>query len=195
MKLGTLFQFVTGQLMENSHRALGDVRALYSVFRHELFWGGRKGVLKQALADGTVLVALPAQDSDDSGSDTDGDSVNAHEDRAMVEQNEDEAIQEGSEWPEAPSGDYWEEGDLVPTEIPMEHFTAAFTATSRSGVLRSGIQVSPAMANSPLQSWRLVFTTGILEKITRHTNTQHLMRGETHTRPDLARPIHEEKHY
>ena len=35
-KLGTLFQFETGQVMENSHRALGDVRALYSVFVHDL---------------------------------------------------------------------------------------------------------------------------------------------------------------
>jgi hypothetical protein len=30
--------------------------------------------------------------------------------------------------------------------------------------------VSPAMANSPIKAWRLVFTAGILEKIVSHTN-------------------------
>jgi DNA polymerase III alpha subunit (gram-positive type) len=31
MKLGTLFQFVTGNEMESSHRALSDVKAMYAV--------------------------------------------------------------------------------------------------------------------------------------------------------------------
>jgi len=32
MRLGTLFQFLTGKEMENSHQALGDVKALYAIF-------------------------------------------------------------------------------------------------------------------------------------------------------------------
>jgi hypothetical protein len=41
MRLGTLFQFLTGKEMDNAHQALSDVKAMYTVFRSELFWNGR----------------------------------------------------------------------------------------------------------------------------------------------------------
>jgi hypothetical protein len=35
---------------------------------------------------------------------------------------------------------------------------------------RTGVQVSPAMANLAIKAWRLVFTAGILDLIVKHTN-------------------------
>jgi hypothetical protein len=37
--------------------------------------------------------------------------------------------------------------------------------------MRTGIQVPPAYANSPIKAWRLIFTTTILERLVKHTNT------------------------
>jgi DNA polymerase III alpha subunit (gram-positive type) len=64
-KLGTLFQFLTGKEMENSHRAMSDVKALYSVFRSELFWTNRKESLQISIINGGaseqagVVICLP----------------------------------------------------------------------------------------------------------------------------------------
>jgi hypothetical protein len=58
----------------------------------------------------------------------------------------------------------------IPTNNPPEIVLEAFTLSCQSGVTRTGLQVSPAMANYPIKAWRLVFTAGILDKIVAHTN-------------------------
>jgi hypothetical protein len=68
-------------------------------------------------------------------------------------------------------GDYWVTGDFTPKEVPMEKFMEHFTSSCRSGVVRTGIQVSSGVANSPIKAWRLIFTAGILEGIVKHTNS------------------------
>ena len=56
--LRTLFQFVTGNVMENSHCALDDVKATVSVLRHEAFWGDRQGELFQIAQGATAASAV-----------------------------------------------------------------------------------------------------------------------------------------
>ena len=64
MKLGTLFQFVTGNEMETCHRAMSDVKALYAIFRNDLFWSSRMESLQASIVNGApsthegVVIAL-----------------------------------------------------------------------------------------------------------------------------------------
>jgi hypothetical protein len=150
--------------MENSHRAMSDVNALYSIFRSELFWNNRKESLQTSIVDGGPgLILLPNHDSDvsDSSDSEDGDNGtrkrHRDEDDTNISDNEDESNEQ------APAGDYWRKIDFVPLENPAEKFNAAFTSSCRSGANRTGLQVSPAMANSPIKAWRLIFTASILD--------------------------------
>jgi hypothetical protein len=61
--------------------------------------------------------------------------------------------------------------------VPNKKFQQVFQSQNHSGVLRTGVQLSPIQANSPLKSWRLIFTNNILEKIVRYTNAY----GKLHT--------------
>lgn len=186
MKLGTLFQFLTGKDMENCHRASGDVKALYTVFRSERFWAERTSQATASIIEGTN-VALPQNDSDASESDSDADSVEGnHKEKATSEQKEDDTDGDDSivadvnaadddtvsedEQANEIVGDYWSPGHFIPTEVPIDQFKEHFTSQCRSSVVRTGIQVSPGMANSPIKAWRLIFTAAILEKIIRYTN-------------------------
>ena len=177
-KLGTLFQFLTGKEMENSHRAMSDVKALYSVFRSELFWTNRKESLQISIINGGpseqagVVIWLPSHDSDvsDSSDSEDDDNRGRKRRRDDGDANSSDEDEEGNNQIAVPDGDHWKKQDFIPTDNPSEKFLEAFTSSCRSGVTRTGLQVSPAMANSPIKAWRLVFTAGILEKIVSHTN-------------------------
>lgn len=146
---------------------MSDVKALYAVFLSKLFWNARKDSVKMFLSREPV-VPLPANDSDASDSDSDDESVEDR-DRATTEQAQDDNIPIEEEAQEI-AGDFWEKRDFTPTEIPMEKFTHHFTSKSRSGVVRTGLLIAPAMANSPIKAWRLIFTARILERIVKHTN-------------------------
>jgi DNA polymerase III epsilon subunit-like protein len=177
LKLGTLFQFLTGRAMETSHRALGDVKGLYTVFRSEIFWNNRKECLQSTSVYG-VVVSSAQGDSDESDEESEDEK-----EKAATEQVADDELGVGEEEEVEESGtiiagDYWEVGDFIPAVIPKEKFEEVFTSTCRSGVVRTGIQVSPVMANSPLKAWRLIFTATILEKIVKYTNAY----GEMHSK-------------
>ncbi|KAG7354197.1 PolC-type DNA polymerase III [Nitzschia inconspicua] len=167
-RLGTLFQFVTGAEMENSHRAMGDVKALYTVFRSPQFWDRRIESLNAFPPIPAVDVSTES-DSDESDSDT--DSVEGRE-RVLVEQDIDESDPKNEDVDEV-LGDYWQDGEFIPSEVPEEmfqKFTERFSSPRRPGERRTGLQVSEGMANSPIKAWRLIFTTAILERIVKHTN-------------------------
>ncbi|KAG7354301.1 transposase IS4 [Nitzschia inconspicua] len=167
-RLGTLFQFVTGAEMENSHRAMGDVKALYTVFRSAQFWGRRTESLK---AFPPIQAVVISTESDSDESDSDADSVEGGE-RVLEEQDIDESDPKNEDVDEI-LGDYWQEGEFIPSEVPEEmfqKFNDCFSSPRRPGERRPGLQVSAGMANSPIKAWRLIFTTAILERIVKHTN-------------------------
>ncbi|KAG7353811.1 hypothetical protein IV203_003166 [Nitzschia inconspicua] len=160
--------FVTGAEMKNSHRAMGDVKALYTVFRSPQFWDRRIESLNAFPPIPAVDVSTES-DSDESDSDT--DSVEGRE-RVLVEQDIDESDPKNEDVDEV-LGDYWQDGEFIPSEVPEEmfqKFTERFSSPRRPGERRTGLQVSEGMANSPIKAWRLIFTTAILERIVKHTN-------------------------
>ncbi|KAG7373225.1 DNA polymerase III PolC [Nitzschia inconspicua] len=168
MKLGSLFHFATGKIMENSHRASSVVKALYVVFRSELFWEGRLESLKDLTVDGTV-VALPINnDSDVSDSDSDIDSSEGNA-KTTTEQGKDDESTNDEEFNEI-VGDNWERADFIPPETPMDKFTEYCNFNRRSGRVRTGIQVSLSSVDSPIKAWRLIFSAEILGQIVKHTN-------------------------
>ena len=174
MKLGTLFQFVTGNEMESSHRALSDVKAMYACLRHDLFWSNRFRAIQKSIVDGVpstcegVCISLLSHDLDasDSSSDSENDGGKDTDDETEEEDNATNVAGNNNKV----VGDFWRNGHFSPTDVPTENFQEAFTSSCCSGVSRTGVQVSPAMANSPIKAWILVFTAGILDKIVNHTN-------------------------
>jgi hypothetical protein len=174
-KLGTLFQVLTGKEMENSHCAMSYVKALYSVNQSKLFWTNRKESLQISIINGGpseqagVVICLPSHDSNVSDLSDSEDDNNRGRKRRRDDGNANSS-DEDEEGNNQIAGDHWKKQDFIPTDNPSEIFLEAFTSSCWSGVTRTGLQVYPAMANSPIKAWRLVFTAGILEKIVSHTN-------------------------
>jgi len=166
-KLGTLYQFFTGSILQNAHQAYHDVTALSAIFRNNRFWDVRStyckwfGLQVPVSADGTsttTTTILPPAEVNDS-------------DVSCSDDEEEEEEEEEQPPPPEPEGDYWEsDEDYVPDEIPMEKFMEFSTSVARSRVLRTGIQIPADQANSPRKAWNLIFQHYILDKIVRHTN-------------------------
>jgi hypothetical protein len=172
-KLSTLCQFFTGKELEGNHRALEDVKALYVVFRQPAMWNRRAfhvGFNKER----HPLPPLPDNDSDnDNESDNESESLPVS---LSLSEEEVGTLMEDV----APVGDCWSEGEFQPQRRPYDLFEAHFKSTNRSGRTKTGIQVPPAYANSPIKAWRLIFTNTILERIVKHTNNY----GELKARQD-----------
>jgi hypothetical protein len=123
------------------------------------------------MAEPTAFVV--GTDSDEDGeTDRELESSESEEEEEQLEATALGTTQQQAE----PAGDYWTAGTFSPTgPTPAEKFTDHFRSTCRSGVMRTGLQVPLAHANSVVKAWRLVFTSSILEMIVKHTNAY----GET----------------
>jgi DNA polymerase III epsilon subunit-like protein len=175
-KLATLYQFFTGSQLEGNHRALEDVKALYTVLRKPILWNRRAFHVKFH-KEHQRLPPLPTNDSDnDNESDSDSD-LDAEPDNDVSDDSSDEDI--------AALGDYWRSGDFYPPRDPQELFAEYSTSSNRSAKLKTGLQVPSSYANSPIKAWRLIFTNTILEKLVKHTNAY----GELNAGPDVWTPI------
>ena len=177
-QLSTLYQFFTGTELQNNHRALEDVKALYTVFRHATIWS-RRPLHVKFRKDSQSGPTLPADGDSDNDSNSDSESISTEESVEGQEGGDDESSDDDI------LGDHWTPGDFTPPRDPEELFEEAFTSTNRSGKLRTGLQVPPSYANSPIKAWRLMFTNSILEKIVKHTNAY----GEIYGGADLWTPI------
>ena len=176
--LKTLFQFVTGKVMETSHRALEDVKATITVLRHDAFWEHRKDDLFRISGNRATSVAVgSAVEHDDSGDDGSVSSSSSE-----GEEDDDNST--------VPLGNRWKEGvDFTPClPNPIERFQLHFTSASRSRRQRSGLQCSPIDVNTPIRAWREIFKNTILEKIVSYTNEYgriHAKQWSDITRKDL----------
>jgi hypothetical protein len=163
-KLATLYHFFTGSELEGNHPALEDVIALYVIFRKPVILNRRSFHIKFNKDRQTP----PSLTNNDSGDESDNDSTSTSlSSLDSLSLSGDTVI---------PMGDDWSEGDFVPDRPPQSVFNENFQLTNRRGKMRTGIQVPPANANSPVNAWRLVFTNTILEKIVKDTNNY----GELH---------------
>jgi inhibitor of KinA sporulation pathway (predicted exonuclease) len=124
-KLGTLFQFLTGKEMENSHRAMSDAKALYSVFRSELFWTNRKESLQISIINGgpseQAGVVICLHDSNVSDSSDSKDMDNRGRKRCWDDGNANSS-DEDEEGNNPIAGDHWKKQDFIPTNNPSEIF-------------------------------------------------------------------------
>jgi len=161
-KLGVLYQFFTGNEIQDAHRAYADVKALYTVFRNEQMWFERTTyVVYNVLVETDRASPSLADDSDasESGSDDDDDDV-----IDSNEYNEAELAAVGDFW-ETKKGYKPDEG-----EIPGENFVGFYTSPTRTSKYRPGVQIPHASCNSPRKAWKQIFTVTILDRIVKHTN-------------------------
>jgi hypothetical protein len=173
--LQTLFQFVTGKTIENSHRALEDVKATITVLRYEPFWVDRKAYVFK-INNQLQTIDIPVH-HDDSGDDVSVSSSSSEEDN-----NETEST--------IPMGNSWRTGaTFTPVSPdPIQRFQQYFTSTGRSRKLRNGIQCSPIDVNTPIRAWREIFKITFLDKIVKYTNEYGLIHAKSWsdiTRKDL----------
>lgn len=171
--LGCLYQFVTGELPDTTHRALDDVKSTGTIFRFSPFWNHRKDHLTKfegrdgddEAADGS---GPTVEDDDDSVIDEDDGSLDSTSSTSTVVPIEE--VEE--EVPDEALGDRWIDGGVFETPIPTpeEKFNMFCTSTTRREQQTIGLLVHPLDVNTPLKAWRGIFRESILQKIVRYTN-------------------------
>ena len=165
--LGSLYQYLTGEMLSSAHRAEADVIATTRIFLHKLFWPYRGMSLFQfrkipTIESPSTIQANVQYDSDSAESSagslsSDSNSLNSSIAELTINQEE-------------PMGDVWEvDTDFEPTiPTPIQKFEESFTR--RSTRIKSGLQCSPSSVNTPSKAWRQIFTNSILDKIVGYTN-------------------------
>ena len=164
--LGNLYQHITGQNLDNSHRAMSDVEATCSIMQYAPFWNIRKQCLFEFASSQTLQANSLEYDSDsDSGSASIGG-----EEQVVQEQIHDNQDEELSTSSDEALGDTWERDTEFqpPSPTPSEIFAEGFTRQSTK--IRTGLQCSKNSVNSPAKAWKAVFTNFILDKIVAYTN-------------------------
>ena len=146
--LPTLFQFVSGRLPSESHRAMADVKATATVFRFPVFFDQR---IRCYFELPGRVAAVPQRNpvaqaiDDDSETESESNSVDwSLQPTAVV-----------------PLGDRWElDVDYVPVgPHPLQRFHECFSPTGRSQRQKTGLLCSPIDVNTPIRAWRQVFCT------------------------------------
>ena len=181
-RLSTIYNYVTSKELENSHSADADVGATVDILRHDQFWKDRKTMLK--IINTTAIRQqshnIGTNDSNDSDTDNEDDledSDNENDDEAT------DSSQNLTQWSLNTSF----EG--VNSREKFEHEFARPDTRSIQGGSRIGLQASVNSVNSPIKSWRYIFTDGILNKIVRYSNdygAEHCPKWREITRQDLT---------
>jgi DNA polymerase III epsilon subunit-like protein len=181
--LPTLFQFVSGRLPSESHRAMADVKATATVFRFPVFFDQRTryyfelpGRVAAAPQRNPVAQAVEndsetesESESGDSGQSVSSHSVTSHsstdtDDEPLATVPEQEAPQVINNLQHTtaavPLGDRWElDVDYLPVgSPPSQRFQEFFSPTGRSQRQKTGLLCSPIDVNTPIRAWRQVFT-------------------------------------
>ena len=152
-KLADLYRYVTGSDMDQTHRALADVRACGAVFRYGPFWDARENHL-------SYFIPPPDQpeehatldDSDTDSEDSDESTTDSDDYRGMASVG-------------------WHLNRDFEGNDSATDFKDHFRKKSRNSVgIRTGLQCSDSSVNSPMKAWRQIFTHAILERIVLYTN-------------------------
>lgn len=199
--LPMLYQFVSGRIHDNAHRAMADVKATATIFR--FFFQTRQDTFFQIGERGApyrqpVLVTTTtyANDSEDEDSES-GSSASQEQDGPSDDDEDtnepgqvDVPVAAAEETVVVPLGDRWQENcDYSPTEpIPMERFTEQQQVTARSGRNKTGLQCLDMEVHTPIRAWRTIFQKNFLLKIVKYTNDYgqlHAKKWRDMTRQDL----------
>ena len=180
--LRDLYEFVTGKVLENAHRAFDDVKATTTILCYPAFWESRKvDIFKVTVSQTTQQEQAEEAGAIDDSSD-DGSSV------ASSEEEEDEEEDEGGGGggDDAMGNRSWEDlVDYIPNPVPIQQFKERFTSPVQSRRPMVGLQCHPMDVNTPIRAWRQIFTKTILDKIVKYTNEY----GEAHSKTwsDISR--------
>ena len=176
--LPTLFQFVSGRLPSESHRAMADVKATATVFRFPVFFDQR---IRCYFELPGRVAAVPQRNpvaqaiDDDSETESESNSVDSRESMSscsstdteeeriatVPEQEPQPAINTLQPTAVVPLGDRWElDADYVPVGPHLlQRFHECFSPTGRSQRQKTGLLCSPIDVNTPIRAWRQVFCT------------------------------------
>ena len=158
--LSTLFQFVTGNNLENAHQALNDVKATVSVLCYEHFW-------QQRVTEAFRFQRPDEEEQQENDSSEDDNSVAGSAESQSSEEDEDEEAPST-----VPAGNRWEDDVQYwpwnPT--PAQKFLHHFTSLNRSQRNKTGLQCNPMDVSTPIRAWRQIFTKTLLDKIVKYTN-------------------------
>jgi len=163
-QLATIYKYVTGQSLDNGHRAISDAKATLFILQCESFWAKRKEVCKAIMnipelgASNTPTSRPPVEDD----SDTDGESD--------LEESDDE--QDKEEYIEDSHNGRWRiDAPFVAPDIKGRYDDVFTRATrGRSDRTHPGIKISRNTLNSTIKAWSYIFTEHFLNKIATYTN-------------------------
>ncbi len=187
-KLSTLYNYVTTlQGIDNAHRAEADVLATVQILLFYRFWQERREYIRKVNTQGQVELRRTSQTTEiarPQGSPND-DSDTQEEDGYQTDtemESDDEAVNPTTDnnEPDIVIGNDehtvgWQrdtpfEG-VDTTTLFTQEFQQRYTRTSSTSVvMQTGVQCSQNSINSPLKSWRQIFTNSILDKMVRYTN-------------------------
>jgi hypothetical protein len=198
-KLSSLYYYVTNEAIgDNAHRAAVDVSATVRVMSYFYFWKHRVPYIRKLDMLGNVVrenqqvvtPLIPQPPNDDS--DTDNTfSIESSSDDDSVEnrfvnteaQNVDNVPTMGWERNQAFEG--VDSQSMFESEMKKRETRT----TSEDDNVHTGLLCSKNSVNSPLKSWRQVFTSSILDKIVKYTNEYGQSKcatWDTITRTDLT---------
>ena len=166
--LGSLYQYLTGEMLSSAHRAEADVIATIKIFLHKLFWPYQGMFL---LLQFRKILTIESPSTIQANVQYDSDSAESSAGSLSSESNSlNSSIAELTINQEEPMGDVWKvETDFEPTRPTlMQKFEESFTW--RSTRIKSGLQCSPSSVNTPSKAWRQIFTNSILDKIVGYTD-------------------------
>jgi hypothetical protein len=112
--------------MENSHCAMSNVNALYSVFRSELFLTNRKESIQSSIINGGpseqagIVIQLPSHDSDVSNLSDSKDDNNRGRKRHRDDGDANSSDEDDEDNYQTIAGDHWKKEDFIPTDNPSE---------------------------------------------------------------------------
>jgi DNA polymerase III subunit epsilon len=193
-KLGTIYNHITQKTFVG-HRAEEDVKATVDVFLSKHYWMKRKEVIHKILEDGVVVpyrdkILSPNDDSDTDDEDSKESAV-SNEDDSVDNIGVEEVLPTNLEDRFLVStNDPSQSQELIPEQILMgweknvgfdgvnvdELFAAAMedndarTRLRRESQNKTGVRCSVNSVNSPVKAWRHIFTSNLLEKVTKYTN-------------------------
>ena len=176
--LPMLYQFLSGRIHDNAHRAMADVKATATIFRfffqtrQDTFFqiGERGAPYRQPVLVTTTTYANDSEDEDwESGSSASQEQDGPSDDDEDTNEpgQVDVPVAAAEETVVVPLGDRWQENcDYSPTEpIPMERFTEQQHVTARSGRNKTGLQCLDMEVHTPIRAWRTIFQKNFLLKI------------------------------
>jgi DNA polymerase III epsilon subunit-like protein len=159
-KLKSLYSYVTGGMLLNAHRASSDARATVTVLQHALFWDNRGDHMFLVRTDDNLLLNNE-YDSDEVDDQDDASSVESEHNSNETEVETVDENEENLEVINGNSGDRW---------IRNGTFDPSVDSIGTFDIPRLGLRVSPSIVNTPIRSWRQIFTNHLLNTIVKYTN-------------------------